>query len=75
MISKEAFARVLNENNFEQSAIDRILNKRIKTLLKNGNERKIDNILKVLEKKQIDISKIIDGNIYILLLQKKKVMY
>ena len=48
MITKQELREVLQKYRFEEKQIDRILNKKIKILLKNGNKDKIDTILQIL---------------------------
>ena len=53
MISKENLEEVLKRANFKEEQINRILNKKITTLLKRGNEEEIESILKLLNEHKI----------------------
>ena len=57
MITKQELKEVLQKYQFDEKQVDRILNKRIKTLLKNGNKDKIDIILQILLDDTYDISR------------------
>ena len=49
MITKIKLAEILGDNEFEDARIERILNKKIKTLLSIGKANEIEKILKVLQ--------------------------
>ncbi len=53
MISREELKVILKKHNFSDKQIERILNKKIKTLLAQGKAEEIEKILGVLEKKEI----------------------
>ena len=52
MITENQLVIVLRKKNFEEETIQRILNKRIKTVLKLGKAEEIERILDILEKKK-----------------------
>lgn len=53
MITENQLVIVLRNKNFEEETIQRILKKRIKTVLERGKVEEIEKILDVLEKKGI----------------------
>jgi len=53
MISKAELVEILQNNGFEEEAIQRILNKKIKTLLEKGKYENIEKIFEVLKEKGI----------------------
>ena len=58
MLKKEEFITLLQNAGFEEQTIDRILKKRIKSVLKKGNAEEIDKIFNVLDKNKISKEKI-----------------
>lgn len=52
MITENQLVVVLRNKNFEEETIQRILKKRIKTVLERGKVEEIEKILDVLEKKE-----------------------
>ena len=57
-MTRNDFAIVLRKKNFEEETIQRILKKRIKTVLERGKVEEIEKILDVLEEKEIRKEKI-----------------
>ena len=71
MITKQELREVLQKYQFDEKQIDRILNKKIKTLLRKGNKKKIDATLKILLDDAYNISrKAIEGCLYVLAIGK-----
>ena len=72
MITKQELKEVLQKYQFDEKQIDRILNKRIKVLLKKGNKENIDAILEILiDKREISKEKI-EGCLSVLATGKAK---
>lgn len=72
MITKQDLKGLLVKYNFDEEQIQRILNKRIKTLLKLGNKENIDKILKILISDYGFSKGAIEGCLYVLTRGKAK---
>ena len=72
MITKQELKKVLQEHEFSEEQIERILNKRVKTLLKIGNIENIDAILNILLNKRTISKETIEGCLSVLARGKAK---
>ena len=72
MITKQELKKVLQEHEFSEEQIERILNKRVKSLLKIGNIENIDAILNILLNKRTISKETIEGCLSVLARGKSK---